>query len=196
MTQVACAPQWCSSSARNWRPCSRPACPRTSGCPMTRDSEPEPSWWDARRGEPPGNEGACVTTICFPSDRAVQSDGLQEEASVAAVQAGRQHHAVQRPHRHHLQGRRRPQAGHADPAGEHVPPAATAAGGVLTAVLSLQILLIMESIWEAESLDLCLLPYGCISTGNRIGGTGAPFPREARVAAAPPSAPALFVSQA
>lgn len=33
----------------------------------------------------------------------------------------------------------------------------------------LQILLIMESIWETESLDLCLLPYGCISTGNRIG---------------------------
>lgn len=32
-----------------------------------------------------------------------------------------------------------------------------------------QILLIMESIWETESLDLCLLPYGCISTGNRIG---------------------------
>lgn len=35
--------------------------------------------------------------------------------------------------------------------------------------LSFQILLIMESIWETESLDLCLLPYGCISTGNRIG---------------------------
>lgn len=34
---------------------------------------------------------------------------------------------------------------------------------------SRQILLIMESIWETESLDLCLLPYGCISTGNRIG---------------------------
>ena len=27
----------------------------------------------------------------------------------------------------------------------------------------------MESIWETESLDLYLLPYGCISTGNRIG---------------------------
>uniref|UniRef100_A0A8C5HE99 Phosphatidylinositol 4,5-bisphosphate 3-kinase catalytic subunit gamma isoform n=1 Tax=Gouania willdenowi TaxID=441366 RepID=A0A8C5HE99_GOUWI len=36
-------------------------------------------------------------------------------------------------------------------------------------MLILQILLIMESIWEAESLDLCLLPYGCISTGNKIG---------------------------
>jgi len=36
-------------------------------------------------------------------------------------------------------------------------------------LVSLQILLIMESIWEAETLDLCLLPYGCISTGNRIG---------------------------
>ncbi len=32
-----------------------------------------------------------------------------------------------------------------------------------------QILLIMESIWELESLDLSLLPYGCISTGNKIG---------------------------
>lgn len=37
-------------------------------------------------------------------------------------------------------------------------------------ISTLQILLIMESIWETESLDLCLLPYGCISTGNRIGG--------------------------
>lgn len=37
------------------------------------------------------------------------------------------------------------------------------------AAVSLQILRIMESIWETESLDLCLLPYGCISTGNRIG---------------------------
>uniref|UniRef100_A0A3Q3NMN1 Phosphatidylinositol 4,5-bisphosphate 3-kinase catalytic subunit gamma isoform n=1 Tax=Mastacembelus armatus TaxID=205130 RepID=A0A3Q3NMN1_9TELE len=36
-------------------------------------------------------------------------------------------------------------------------------------MLILQILLIMESIWETEALDLCLLPYGCISTGNRIG---------------------------
>lgn len=35
--------------------------------------------------------------------------------------------------------------------------------------LSTQILLIMESIWELESLDLSLLPYGCISTGNKIG---------------------------
>ncbi|KAA8579955.1 hypothetical protein FQN60_005490 [Etheostoma spectabile] len=34
---------------------------------------------------------------------------------------------------------------------------------------ALLILLIMESIWETESLDLCLLPYGCISTGNKIG---------------------------
>lgn len=36
-------------------------------------------------------------------------------------------------------------------------------------MLILQILRIMESIWETESLDLCLLPYGCISTGNKIG---------------------------
>ncbi|XP_069833662.1 phosphatidylinositol 4,5-bisphosphate 3-kinase catalytic subunit gamma isoform isoform X2 [Dendropsophus ebraccatus] len=36
-------------------------------------------------------------------------------------------------------------------------------------MLILQILRIMESIWEGESLDLCLLPYGCISTGNKIG---------------------------
>ncbi len=35
-----------------------------------------------------------------------------------------------------------------------------------------QILLIMESIWELESLDLSLLPYGCISTGNKIGNGG------------------------
>ncbi|XP_055974480.1 phosphatidylinositol 4,5-bisphosphate 3-kinase catalytic subunit gamma isoform [Sorex fumeus] len=36
-------------------------------------------------------------------------------------------------------------------------------------MLILQILRIMESIWEKESLDLCLLPYGCISTGDKIG---------------------------
>ncbi|KAM9312943.1 phosphatidylinositol 4,5-bisphosphate 3-kinase catalytic subunit gamma isoform [Gastrophryne carolinensis] len=36
-------------------------------------------------------------------------------------------------------------------------------------MLILQILRIMASIWEEESLDLCLLPYGCISTGNKIG---------------------------
>nr|XP_056701969.1 phosphatidylinositol 4,5-bisphosphate 3-kinase catalytic subunit gamma isoform [Euleptes europaea] len=36
-------------------------------------------------------------------------------------------------------------------------------------MLILQILRIMESVWEEESLDLCLLPYGCISTGNKIG---------------------------
>ncbi|KAM4677920.1 phosphatidylinositol 4,5-bisphosphate 3-kinase catalytic subunit gamma isoform 1-T1 [Discoglossus pictus] len=36
-------------------------------------------------------------------------------------------------------------------------------------MLILQILRIMQSIWETESLDLCLLPYGCISTGNKIG---------------------------
>lgn len=36
-------------------------------------------------------------------------------------------------------------------------------------MLILQILRIMESIWETESLDLCLLPYGCISTGDKIG---------------------------
>lgn len=34
---------------------------------------------------------------------------------------------------------------------------------------ALVILRIMESIWETESLDLCLLPYGCISTGDKIG---------------------------
>ncbi|XP_017402311.1 phosphatidylinositol 4,5-bisphosphate 3-kinase catalytic subunit gamma isoform isoform X2 [Cebus imitator] len=34
---------------------------------------------------------------------------------------------------------------------------------------ALAILRIMESIWETESLDLCLLPYGCISTGDKIG---------------------------
>ncbi|XP_062886999.1 phosphatidylinositol 4,5-bisphosphate 3-kinase catalytic subunit gamma isoform isoform X2 [Mobula hypostoma] len=36
-------------------------------------------------------------------------------------------------------------------------------------MLIIQILLIMDSIWETESLDLCLLPYGCIATGNKIG---------------------------
>uniref|UniRef100_UPI00358F6A00 phosphatidylinositol 4,5-bisphosphate 3-kinase catalytic subunit gamma isoform n=1 Tax=Myxine glutinosa TaxID=7769 RepID=UPI00358F6A00 len=36
-------------------------------------------------------------------------------------------------------------------------------------MLILQILVLMEAIWESQSLNLYLLPYGCISTGNNIG---------------------------
>uniref|UniRef100_A0A3Q2QNK6 phosphatidylinositol 3-kinase n=1 Tax=Fundulus heteroclitus TaxID=8078 RepID=A0A3Q2QNK6_FUNHE len=36
-------------------------------------------------------------------------------------------------------------------------------------MLVIQTLVVMESIWQEESLDLNLIPYGCISTGHNIG---------------------------
>ena len=36
-------------------------------------------------------------------------------------------------------------------------------------MLTLQIINIMDNIWQQEGLDLRLLPYGCLSTGHRIG---------------------------
>ncbi|XP_078727629.1 phosphatidylinositol 4,5-bisphosphate 3-kinase catalytic subunit gamma isoform-like [Lampetra fluviatilis] len=36
-------------------------------------------------------------------------------------------------------------------------------------MLILQTLNIMDSIWDSEGLDLCLLPYGCIATGDNTG---------------------------
>lgn len=36
-------------------------------------------------------------------------------------------------------------------------------------MLTLQIINIMDNIWQQEGLDLRLLPYGCLSTGNRVG---------------------------
>nr|XP_032819175.1 phosphatidylinositol 4,5-bisphosphate 3-kinase catalytic subunit gamma isoform-like [Petromyzon marinus]XP_032819176.1 phosphatidylinositol 4,5-bisphosphate 3-kinase catalytic subunit gamma isoform-like [Petromyzon marinus]XP_032819177.1 phosphatidylinositol 4,5-bisphosphate 3-kinase catalytic subunit gamma isoform-like [Petromyzon marinus] len=36
-------------------------------------------------------------------------------------------------------------------------------------MLILQTLNIMDSIWDSEGLDLCLLPYGCIATGYNTG---------------------------
>lgn len=36
-------------------------------------------------------------------------------------------------------------------------------------MLVIQTLLVMDSIWQEKSLDLHLIPYGCISTGNNIG---------------------------
>lgn len=35
--------------------------------------------------------------------------------------------------------------------------------------LSVQTLVLMDSIWQEKSLDLNLVPYGCISTGHNIG---------------------------
>ncbi len=32
-------------------------------------------------------------------------------------------------------------------------------------MLTLQMLTLMEQLWDEEGLDLCLLPYGCMSTG-------------------------------
>ncbi|XP_032427547.1 phosphatidylinositol 4,5-bisphosphate 3-kinase catalytic subunit gamma isoform [Xiphophorus hellerii] len=36
-------------------------------------------------------------------------------------------------------------------------------------MLVIQTLVVMESIWQEQSLDLNLIPYGCISTGHNIG---------------------------
>jgi phosphatidylinositol-4,5-bisphosphate 3-kinase len=36
-------------------------------------------------------------------------------------------------------------------------------------MLTLQIIGIMDSIWHQEGLDLKMVPYGCLSTGNKIG---------------------------
>ncbi|KAK5863103.1 hypothetical protein PBY51_000158 [Eleginops maclovinus] len=36
-------------------------------------------------------------------------------------------------------------------------------------MLVIQTLVVMDSIWQEKSLDLNLVPYGCISTGNNIG---------------------------
>ena len=36
-------------------------------------------------------------------------------------------------------------------------------------ILTLQMLGIMDKIWKLEGLDLCLTPYGCISTGPDMG---------------------------
>lgn len=37
--------------------------------------------------------------------------------------------------------------------------------------LYVQTLLVMDSIWQEKSLDLHLVPYGCISTGHNIGSS-------------------------
>lgn len=38
-----------------------------------------------------------------------------------------------------------------------------------------QTLMVMDSIWQEKSLDLNLVPYGCIATGHNIGETKAEF---------------------
>lgn len=35
--------------------------------------------------------------------------------------------------------------------------------------------MVMDSIWQEKSLDLNLVPYGCIATGHNIGETKAEF---------------------
>jgi len=35
--------------------------------------------------------------------------------------------------------------------------------------LVLQVLRIMDRLWQAEGLDLGLLPYGCVATGDELG---------------------------
>jgi phosphatidylinositol kinase/protein kinase (PI-3 family) len=36
-------------------------------------------------------------------------------------------------------------------------------------MLTLQLIRIMDKLWQAENLDLRMMPYGCISTGNGVG---------------------------
>ncbi|XP_065186967.1 phosphatidylinositol 4,5-bisphosphate 3-kinase catalytic subunit beta isoform-like [Sycon ciliatum] len=36
-------------------------------------------------------------------------------------------------------------------------------------MLTLQIIGIMDSIWQADGLDMRMIPYGCLSTGNQVG---------------------------
>ena len=36
-------------------------------------------------------------------------------------------------------------------------------------LLTAQTLVVMDSIWQEKSLDLNLVPYGCIATGHNIG---------------------------
>ncbi|KAI1301467.1 Phosphatidylinositol 4,5-bisphosphate 3-kinase catalytic subunit alpha isoform [Halotydeus destructor] len=36
-------------------------------------------------------------------------------------------------------------------------------------MLTLQVIKIMDSIWQSEGLDLKMMPYACLSTGNQIG---------------------------
>ena len=36
-------------------------------------------------------------------------------------------------------------------------------------LLTTQTLVVMDSIWQEKSLDLNLVPYGCIATGHNIG---------------------------
>ena len=36
-------------------------------------------------------------------------------------------------------------------------------------MLTLQMLTVMDSMWQAHGLDLHIIPYGCIATGNSMG---------------------------
>ncbi len=36
-------------------------------------------------------------------------------------------------------------------------------------MLTLQVLRIMDNIWQNEGLDLRMIPYGCLSTGKNVG---------------------------
>ena len=36
-------------------------------------------------------------------------------------------------------------------------------------MLTLQMLKLMDTMWQAHGLDLHIIPYGCIATGNQMG---------------------------
>ena len=36
-------------------------------------------------------------------------------------------------------------------------------------MLTLQIISIMDSLWKSEGLDLRMIPYGCLATGEESG---------------------------
>jgi hypothetical protein len=43
-------------------------------------------------------------------------------------------------------------------------------------LLTLQLLRIMDTIWKSEGMDLKVIPYGCVSTGDEIGCVCCPWP--------------------
>eukprot|EP00735_Rhodelphis_limneticus_P000750 TRINITY_DN11275_c0_g1::TRINITY_DN11275_c0_g1_i1::g.762::m.762 TRINITY_DN11275_c0_g1::TRINITY_DN11275_c0_g1_i1::g.762 ORF type:complete len:1066 (+),score=268.88,sp/P54673/PI3K1_DICDI/38.97/0.0,PI3Ka/PF00613.15/6.2e-59,PI3_PI4_kinase/PF00454.22/2.1e-50,PI3K_C2/PF00792.19/5.8e+02,PI3K_C2/PF00792.19/4.8e-25,PI3K_rbd/PF00794.13/0.00056,PI3K_rbd/PF00794.13/5.8e-13,HEAT_2/PF13646.1/0.14 TRINITY_DN11275_c0_g1_i1:311-3199(+) len=57
----------------------------------------------------------------------------------------------------------------ADPLGKDLYVIFKAGDDLRQDMLTLQMLRIMDNIWQREGLDLKLIPYGCVATGNEIG---------------------------
>lgn len=57
----------------------------------------------------------------------------------------------------------------ADPTGKPIYVIFKSGDDLRQDMLTLQMISIMDKLWQQENLDLRMLPYGCISTGNEIG---------------------------